>query len=75
MNLMASFTIAGSAVSFAVAMSCDVGAGRGGSRRGVWVRLARGKRHGFDFYNCADKLCAKVVAVAKPRGQQSRSAR
>ena len=30
---------------------------------GVWVREESGTS--FDFYNCAGKLCAKVIAVAK----------
>ena len=31
---------------------------------GVWVREASGTT--FDFYNCAGKLCAKVIGVGKP---------
>ena len=31
---------------------------------GVWVREESGTS--FDFYNCAGKLCAKVIAVSKP---------
>lgn len=31
---------------------------------GVWVRAESGTT--FDFYNCADKLCAKVISVADP---------
>lgn len=30
---------------------------------GVWVRAESGTV--FDFYNCAGKLCAKIVSVAK----------
>lgn len=30
---------------------------------GIWVREESGTK--FDFYNCAGKLCAKVIAVAK----------
>ncbi len=32
---------------------------------GVWLRMESGTA--FDFYNCADKLCAKVIAVSKPQ--------
>ena len=31
---------------------------------GVWVRETSGTL--FDFYNCAGKLCAKVIGVGKP---------
>jgi uncharacterized protein (DUF2147 family) len=31
---------------------------------GIWVREESGTK--FDFYNCDNKLCAKVIAVAKP---------
>jgi uncharacterized protein (DUF2147 family) len=30
---------------------------------GVWLRAESGTA--FDFYNCAEKLCAKVIAVTK----------
>ncbi|MFO1115834.1 MAG: DUF2147 domain-containing protein [Beijerinckiaceae bacterium] len=73
MNLTASFhTIAGAAgVSFAVAMSCCAApaVAEVGAPWGVWYREESGTA--FDFYNCADKLCAKVVAVAKPQDSKS----
>ncbi|MDE2361746.1 MAG: DUF2147 domain-containing protein [Hyphomicrobiales bacterium] len=31
---------------------------------GLWRRAESGTT--FDFYNCAEKLCAKVISVAKP---------
>lgn len=34
---------------------------------GVWLRAESGTI--FDFYNCASKLCARVIAVAKPEEQ------
>ncbi len=36
---------------------------------GVWVRAESGTA--FDFYNCADKLCARVIAVAKPEDKKA----
>ena len=36
---------------------------------GVWVRAESGTA--FDFYNCADKLCARVIAVARPEDKKA----
>ena len=36
---------------------------------GVWLRAESGTA--FDFYNCADKLCAKVIAVTKPEDKKA----
>ena len=36
---------------------------------GVWLRMESGTA--FDFYNCADKLCAKVIAVTKPEDKKA----
>ena len=36
---------------------------------GVWLRMESGTA--FDFYNCADKLCAKVIAVSKPADKKA----
>ena len=36
---------------------------------GVWLRIESGTA--FDFYNCADKLCAKVIAVSKPEDKKA----
>lgn len=36
---------------------------------GVWVREESGTV--FDFYNCAGKLCAKVIGVGKPEESQA----
>ena len=36
---------------------------------GVWVREKSGTS--FDFYNCAGKLCAKVIGVTKPEEKKA----
>jgi len=36
---------------------------------GIWVRESSGTS--FDFYNCAGKLCAKVIAVPKPEEKKA----
>ena len=36
---------------------------------GVWVRETSGTW--FDFYNCAGKLCAKVIGVGKPEDSKA----
>jgi uncharacterized protein (DUF2147 family) len=36
---------------------------------GVWLRAESGTA--FDFYNCAEKLCAKVIAVTKPEDKKA----
>ena len=36
---------------------------------GVWLRAESGTT--FDFYNCAEKLCAKVIAVANPQDKKA----
>ena len=36
---------------------------------GVWLRAESGTA--FDFYNCADKLCAKVISVADPQDKKA----
>ena len=34
---------------------------------GVWLREKSGTQ--FDFYNCAGKLCARILSVVKPEDQ------
>lgn len=36
---------------------------------GIWVRETSGTS--FDFYNCAGKLCAKVIDVGKPEEKKA----
>ena len=36
---------------------------------GVWVREESGTK--FDFYNCSNKLCAKVIDVGKPEEKKA----
>jgi uncharacterized protein (DUF2147 family) len=36
---------------------------------GLWLRAESNTT--FDFYNCADKLCAKVIAVGKPEEKKA----
>lgn len=75
MNLTPSIhTIArAAAFSFAFATSCGAApagaAAEAGAPWGVWYREESGTA--FDFYNCADKLCAKVIAVSKPQDSKA----
>lgn len=61
--------VATASISIATAVFAHAAPAQTAAPYGVWLRMESGTA--FDFYNCADKLCAKVIAVSKPQDSKA----